>query len=117
MKKEAEANAEADKKELDRIQTLNAAEATIFQTEKNIKEYGDKITEEQKSELENGLTALKDALEQKDVDACKSCMEILSQSWFKISEELYKNNPGAQGDGNPGPDNPLNDLFNNGGQQ
>ena len=117
MKKEAEANAEADKKELERIQTLNAAEATIFQTEKNIKEYGDKITEEQKSELENGLTALKDALEQKDVDACKSCMEILSQSWFKISEELYKNNPGAQGDGNPGPDNPLNDLFNNGGQQ
>ena len=117
MKKEAEANAEADKKELERVQTLNAAEATIFQTEKNIKEYGDKITEEQKSELENGLTALKDALEQKDVDACKSCMEILSQSWFKISEELYKNNPEAQGDGNPGPDNPLNDLFNNGGQQ
>lgn len=117
MKKEAEENAEADKKELDRIQTLNAAEATIFQTEKNIKEYGDKITEEQKSELENGLTALKDAFEQKDVDACKSCMEILSQSWFKISEELYKNNPGAQGDGNPGPDNPLNDLFNNGGQK
>ena len=117
MKKEAEANAEADKKELDRIQTLNVAESTIFQTEKNIKEYGDKITEEQKSELENGLTALKDALEQKDVDACKSCMEILAQSWYKISEELYKNNPEAQGDGNPGPDNPLNDLFNNGGQQ
>ena len=117
MKKEAEANAEADKKELDRIQTLNIAESTIFQTEKNIKEYGDKITEEQKSELENGLTALKDALEQKDVDACKSCMEILAQSWYKISEELYKNNPEAQGDGNPGPDNPLNDLFNNGSQQ
>lgn len=117
MKKEAEANAEADKKELDRIQTLNVAESTIFQTEKNIKEYGDKITEEQKSELENGLTALKDALEQKDVDACKSCMEILSQSWYKISEELYKNNPETQGGGNPGPDNPLNDLFNNGGQQ
>ena len=117
MKKEAEANAEADKKELDRIQTLNVAESIIFQTEKNIKEYGDKITEEQKSELENGLTALKDALEQKDVDACKSCMEILSQSWYKISEELYKNNPEAQGGGNPGTDNPLNDLFNNGGQQ
>ena len=113
MKKEAEANAEADKKELDRIQTLNAAEATIFQIEKNIKEYGDKITEEQKSELENGLTALKDALEQKDVDACKSCMEILSQSWFKISEELYKNNPEAQGGGNPGPDNPMDDITNN----
>ena len=69
MKKEAEANAESDKKEFERVQTLNAAEATIFQTKKQIEEYGDKITDEQKSELENGLNALKDALDQKDVDA------------------------------------------------
>lgn len=102
MKKEAEANAEADKKELERIQTLNLAETTIFNTQKQIEEYGDKITDEQKSELENGLTALKDAYEQKDVDACKSCIEILSQSWYKISEDLYKNQGGEpQGDGNP----------------
>ena len=112
MKKEAEVNADADKKELERVQTLNAAEATIFQTKKQIEEYGDKITEEQKSELENGLNALKDAFEQKDVDACKSCMEILAQSWYKISEELYKNQGGTEGQ--PGPDgNPINDLFNN----
>lgn len=114
MKKEAEANAEADKKELERIQTLNAAEATIFQTEKNIKEYGDKITEEQKSELENGLNALKDAYEQKDVDACKSCMEILAQSWYKISEELYKNtgeSPDAGDTGNTS-GNPFGEGFN-----
>ena len=91
MKKEAEANAEADKKELDRIQTLNQAEGTIFRTEKQIEEYGDKITDDQKAELENGLTALKDAYEQKDVDACKSCMEILAQAWYKISDEMYKN--------------------------
>lgn len=102
MKAEAEANAEADKKELERIQTLNAAEATIFQTEKNIQEYNDKITEEQKSELENGLNALRDAYEQKDVDACKSCMEILSQSWYKISEELYKNTGESPGAGDTG---------------
>ena len=113
MKAEAEANAEADKKELERIQVLNAAESTIFQTEKNIKEYGDKITEEQKSELENGLNALRDALEQKDVDACKSCMEILSQSWYKISEELYKNTGEAPGSGDAGPtDNPFGEGFN-----
>ena len=111
MKKEAEANAEADKKELERVQTLNAAEATIFRTEKQIEEYGDKITDEQKSELENGLTALKDAYEQKDVDACKSCMEILSQSWYKISEELYKNTGGATD--NPGGGNPMDDIINN----
>ena len=111
MKKEAEANAEADKKELERVQTLNAAEATIFRTEKQIEEYGDKITDEQKSELENGLTALKDAYEQKDIDACKSCMEILSQSWYKISEELYKNTGGTSD--NPGGGNPMDDIINN----
>ena len=111
MRKEAEANAEADKKELERVQTLNDAEATIFRTEKQIEEYGDKITDEQKSELENGLTALKDAYEQKDVDACKSCMEILSQSWYKISEELYKNTGGATD--NPGGGNPMDDIINN----
>ena len=110
MKKEAEANAEADKKELERVQTLNAAEATIFRTEKQIEEYGDKITDEQKSELENGLTALKDAYEQKDVDACKSCMEILAQSWYKISEELYKNT-GGTADNSGG--NPMDDIINN----
>ena len=111
MKKEAEANAEADKKELERVQTLNAAEATIFRTEKQIEEYGDKITDEQKSELENGLTALKDAYEQKDIDACKSCMEILSQSWYKISEELYKNTGGTSD--TPGGGNPMDDIINN----
>ena len=111
MKKEAEANAEADKKELERVQTLNAAEATIFRTEKQIEEYGDKITDEQKTELENGLTALKDAYEQKDIDACKSCMEILAQSWYKISEELYKNTGGATD--NPGGGNPMDDIINN----
>ena len=111
MRKEAEANAEADKKELERVQTLNAAEATIFRTEKQIEEYGDKITDEQKSELENGLTALKDAYEQKDVDACKSCMEILAQSWYKISEELYKNTGGTTD--NPGGGNPMDDIINN----
>ena len=110
MKKEAEANAEADKKELERVQTLNAAEATIFRTEKQIEEYGDKITDEQKSELENGLTALKDAYEQKDIDACKSCMEILAQSWYKISEELYKNT-GGTADNSGG--NPMDDIINN----
>lgn len=111
MKKEAEANAEADKKELERVQTLNTAEATIFRTEKQIEEYGDKITDEQKSELENGLTALKDAYEQKDIDACKSCMEILAQSWYKISEELYKNTGGTTD--NPGGGNPMDDIINN----
>ena len=108
MKAEAEANAEADKKELEKIQTLNQAESTIFMTEKQIKDFGDKITEEQKSELENGLTALKDAFEQKDVEACKSCIEILSNTWHKISEEIYKNT--GENTGQTG--NPMDDVVN-----
>lgn len=108
MKAEAEANAEADKKELEKIQILNQAESTIFMTEKQIKDFGDKITEEQKSELENGLTALKDAFEQKDVEACKSCIEILSNTWHKISEEIYKNT--GENTGQTG--NPMDDVVN-----
>lgn len=108
MKAEAEANAEADKKELEKIQILNQAESTIFMTEKQIKDFGDKITEEEKSELENGLTALKDAFEQKDVEACKSCIEILSNTWHKISEEIYKNT--GENTGQTG--NPMDDVVN-----
>lgn len=90
MKKEAEANAEADKKELEKTQTFNLAESTIFQTEKQIDEYKDKLTDEQKSGLENGLSALKDAYEQKDLDAVKSCLDILNKTWNDIAEVLYK---------------------------
>lgn len=100
MKSEAEANAETDKKELEKVQTLNNADALVFQTEKQLDEFKDKLTEEQKSSLENALTALKDAVEQKDVEACKSCIEILQNTWNDIAEVLYKDNPAA-GD-NPG---------------
>ena len=113
MKKEAEENAEADKKEFERVQTLNNAEAMVFQTEKQIEEFGDKITMEQKSELENGLNALKDAVEQKDVDACKSCMEILTKTWNDISEVLYK---ADSNDATGGGGNPMNDIMNNMGK-
>lgn len=109
MKKDAEANADADKKEFEKVQTLNAADSTIFQTQKQIDEYGDKLTDEQKSNLENGLNALKDAYEQKDVEACKSCMEILGKTWNDIAEVLYKDSGNGGG-------NPLDDVLNNMGQ-
>ena len=110
MKKEAEANADADKKEMERVQSLNLAESTIFQTEKRIEELGDKLTDEQKNELNNGLTALKDAYEQKDPESCKSCVDILNQSWYKISESLYKD---SGTDNATGTQNPIDDLMNN----
>lgn len=112
MRKEAEANAEADKKELERVQTLNLAESTIFQTEKRMEELNDKLTDDQKTELSNGLTALKDAYEQKDPESCKSCMDILNQSWYKISDALYKDSGTSGTDGNE-TQNPFDDAMNN----
>ena len=111
MKSEAEANAAADKKELERVQTLNAADSMIFQTQKQIDEYGDKITESQKESLENSLNALKDAYEQKDPDACKSCMEIITKTWNEISEMLYKNTQGDSSQQN------IDDLMKNMGMK
>ena len=102
MKDEASANAEKDKKELDRIQTLNLAENTIYQTEKQIETLGDKITEKQKGKIENDLTALKNAHEQKDVDACKSCMDILTKTWNEIAVNMYTQaNPNGEANSNP----------------
>lgn len=92
MKSEAEENAEKDKKELERVQTMNLVESTIYQTEKQLKELDEKLTSDQKTKLENDLTALKGAFEQKDIDACKSCMENLTKTWNEISKVLYGQN-------------------------
>lgn len=108
MKKEAEENAEADKKEFENISTLNLADSTIFQTEKQMSEMGDKLTEEQKNKLGNDLVALKDAHERKDVDGCKLCMETLQKTWQEIAVTLYgQSNP----DGQQAPNNPFKDAF------
>ena len=108
MKKEAEENAEADKREFENISTLNLADSTIFQTEKQMSEMGDKLTEEQKNKLGNDLVALKDAHERKDVDGCKLCMETLQKTWQEIAVTLYgQSNP----DGQQVPNNPFKDVF------
>lgn len=90
MKADAEANAEADKAEKERVDTLNLADAVIFQTEKELKEYADRYTDDQKNEIENGVAALKDAVERKDLDAIKSCVEILQQSRMKAGQAFYE---------------------------
>ena len=116
MKAEAEENAEADKKELEKIQTLNMADSTIFQTEKQIGELGDKLSDEDKTRLENDINALKDAYERKDVDGCKSCLDIVNKTWQEISVKLYSQSQGQQGqyDGGTGQANDMfNDIFNN----
>ncbi len=95
MKSEAEANAEADKKARERVDKLNAADALIFQTEKQLKEYGDKLPADKKSEIESGLEALRNAHKTQDIAAIDAAMEKLNATWQKASEDMYKNTQGA----------------------
>jgi len=89
MKQEAEANAESDKLERERIDKINAADNMIFQTEKQIKEFGDKLTESNKSELESVLGELKESHKSGDVDKIDSTMGKLNETWNRISTEIY----------------------------
>ena len=95
MKAEAEANADADKKERERIDKINQADSMIFNTEKQLKEYGDKIPEDKKSAIEGALTELKDAHKSQNLDAIDSATAKLNSAWQAASEEMYKNT-GAQ---------------------
>ncbi len=90
MKKEAEANAESDKKLKEEVDTLNSADAMIFQTESQLKEYGDKISDDKKKAIEDALETLKKAHESKDVELIKTELEKINEAWKNASEELYK---------------------------
>ena len=119
MKAEAEANADADKKERERIDKINAADAMIFNTEKQLKEYGDKLPADKKGEIESALEKLKTAHKAQDIAGIDAAMAEMNGIWQKASEEMYKN-AGAQGgqqgpfNGQQGPQNPGNGG-NNGG--
>lgn len=89
MKDEASANEAADRAAADRVITLNAADNAIFNCDKQLKELGDKMTEEQKSEVENAQTALKDALERKNVEDCKVGIENLEKIWMEVGQHIY----------------------------
>jgi len=106
MKAEAEANADADKKERERVDKINAADAMIFNTEKQLKEYGDKLPADKKGEIESALEKLKTAHKAQDIAGIDAAMAEMNGIWQKASEEMYKN-AGAQG----GPQGPF------GGQQ
>lgn len=91
MKKEAEVNAEADRLEKEKIEKLNLADSTIFQTEKQIKEFGDKLSETDKTNLNNVLTELKDAHKNSEISKIDELISKLNETWSVISTELYKN--------------------------
>ncbi|MEN7547448.1 molecular chaperone DnaK [Rapidithrix thailandica] len=101
MKAEAKANEEQDKQEKEKVDKVNAADSLIFQTEKQLKEYGDKLSEGNKSTIEAALTELKTAHQSQDLTAIDAAMEKLNAAWQAASQEMYQaagaDAAGAQG--------------------
>ena len=104
MVKDAEANAEADKKKREEIDTRNEADSLVYQTEKALKDYGDKVSAADKSGIEAAVNDLKEALKGSDIAAIKAKTETLKQASYKIAEEMYKaQNAGGAGAAGAGP--------------
>ena len=101
MKEEAEANAESDKKAKEEVDKINAADALIFTTEKQLKEYGDKISADKKAPIEEGLKKVKEAHAARDFAALDAAQAQLQEAWNAASEEMYK---ASQEAGAPQPD-------------
>ncbi len=103
MKAEAEANAEADAKAKETADKLNEADAMIFQTESQLKEFGDKLSDDKKAPIEAALEELKKAFETKDLGVITPALEKINEAWKVASEEMYKAQAEAQG-GAAGPE-------------
>jgi molecular chaperone DnaK len=110
MRQEAKANEAADKAEREKIDKINAADTMIFSTEKQLNEYGDKLSAGNKSAIEGALAELKAAHATKDVAAIDSSMEKINAAWQAASQEMYAQggmpnmdnmNMGGQPNGNP----------------
>ena len=121
MKRDAEANAEADKKAQEVATKMNEADALIFQTEKQLKEFGDKLPSDKKAAIESALGELKSAYESKDIATIEVALEKINNAWKSASEDIYKaqqgggagaganySEPGPQP--NQGPDNNVQDV-------
>ena len=102
MKEEAQANAEADKKEKERIDKLNQADSMIFQTEKQLKDLGDKLPADKKAPIETALNKLKEAHKAQDIAGIDAAMAELNSVFQAASQEMY-NAQNAQGGAQPGP--------------
>ena len=115
MVKEAEANAEADKKKREGVDVKNQADTMIHSAEKNLKEFGDKVSEQEKNAIENDIKALKEAVASDDTDKIKSGLEALTQSSMKLGEAMYKAqqqdapNPNEQSDNTDSGSNQKNE--------
>ena len=90
MKSEAKAHESEDKAAREKIDKLNQADSLVFQTEKQLKEFGDKVPADKKAPIEAALNKLKDAHKSQDIAAVDAAMNELNQAWTAASEELYK---------------------------
>ncbi|NUY79683.1 molecular chaperone DnaK [Flavobacterium sp. MAH-1] len=97
MRKDAEANADADKQLKEKAEKLNEADSMIFQTESQLKELGDKLSEGNKSNIEAALGELKTAYDSKDLDVIQVALDKVNAAWKTASEEMYKQGEAAQG--------------------
>ncbi|UII28682.1 molecular chaperone DnaK [Fulvivirga maritima] len=97
MKQEAQANADADKEAKEKINKVNAADSLIFQTEKQLKEYGDKLSEDNKGKINSALEELKKAHQSQDLAAIDSAMEGLNKAWEGAAQEMYAATGGQPG--------------------
>jgi molecular chaperone DnaK len=101
MRKEAELNADSDKKARETAEKINAADSMIFQTEKQLKEFGDKLSADKKTPIENALEDLKKAYETKDLGLIDAAMDKINEAWKVASEEMYAaEQPNAGGNPN-----------------
>jgi molecular chaperone DnaK len=107
MKQEAEMNAEADKKAKEEIEIINQADSMIFQIEKSLKDIEDKLTEDQKSEINSSLQELKDAHSAKDIEKIKTSMDKVNTTFQGISQDLYSQ---GSGETNEETDREVNDV-------
>lgn len=101
MKAEAEANADSDREAKERIEKLNGAENLVFQTEKQLKEYGDKLPAEKKEAIEKAAADLKAAKDAEDIAGIDTHMETLNAAWQAASQEMYQATQEAGADGEP----------------
>ena len=96
MRQEAEANADADKAAKETAEKINGADGMIFQTEKQLKEFGEKLSDDKKAPIEAALVELKAAHESKDIAQIDAAMEKINEAWKAASEEMYKAEQEAQ---------------------
>jgi molecular chaperone DnaK len=118
MREEAKANAEADNKAKEKVDKINTADSMIFTTEKQLKEFGDKLPADKKPAIESALAKLKEAHKSQDVDAIDKALAELNAVWQVASEEMYKTAQNSgQSTSQPGPEQPSGNNTKSGNEE